>query len=113
MSTAHRLLILHLSDLHFGLKSRFGDEDYTKLGQHFCDQTSQAIKHLPNRWDINAGWIPKVPDLVVVTGDTLQALELFAGSCNSDIKIFEFVFFFICRLPIEPTGNPASICVPS
>jgi 3',5'-cyclic AMP phosphodiesterase CpdA len=57
------LLILHLSDLHFGNKSRFAGQDMTALGQAF----HKALDHARKERGITSP-----VGLVLVTGDVTE-----------------------------------------
>ncbi len=57
------MLLLHLSDLHFGSHSRFGDGDEELVATAFCHQLAQAKD--------DAG-LPAGIDLVCVTGDLTE-----------------------------------------
>ena len=58
------LLILHLSDLHFGPHSRFAGEDMESLAQRFHQAIDDARRELD--WKERVG-------LCIVTGDVAEA----------------------------------------
>ena len=88
------IVILHLSDLHFGKNSRFADEDHKDLGARL----GKAVGEKAKRRDFK-----KKPDLVIITGDVAQqalpseyknALEFFdglVGQMGLDRQRFVFV----------------------
>lgn len=88
------ILILHLSDLHFGPNSRFHDEDPKELGQKFC----KALEKERVKREISA----KIA-LVIVTGDiterakseeyknAMDFFEILAQELGIDHKRFIFV----------------------
>jgi len=49
----HQLLILHLSDLHFGKNNRFGQMDHSELARRFCLAIEDAKKELSTKEKIN------------------------------------------------------------
>lgn len=59
------MLLLHLSDLHFGSKNRFADDDPGTLAKAFLLALSEAFK--------TRGFSELKVDLVVVTGDLTEA----------------------------------------
>ena len=73
------IVLLHLSDLHFGKNSRFAHEDHKEFGAGL----GQAVQEEAERRGFK-----KKPDLVIVTGDVAQqalpseyknAIEFFGG----------------------------------
>lgn len=91
---ARPLLLLHLSDLHFGPHSRFQGRDFTKIGRSFHAALEEAKKQL----GIDASM-----DLVIVTGDIAESghpkqfksgkefLTALAGGFGLDHRRFVFV----------------------
>lgn len=89
-----RLLLLHLSDLHFGPHSRFQDKDPSQLGKTLRHDLAEAQKHLA---------MEGKPDLVVVTGDIAESgkptefeigaqfLTALAGELGCEHQRFVFV----------------------
>jgi 3',5'-cyclic AMP phosphodiesterase CpdA len=88
------MLILHLSDLHFGTHSRFKGEDLAKLGKAFFKDLNAARGSFAKRSRI---------DLVAVTGDIAESgkppefkdgerfLAALAGELGLDRRRFVFV----------------------
>jgi 3',5'-cyclic AMP phosphodiesterase CpdA len=66
MTTQHGLLILHLSDLHFGNHNRFADRDVAKLGKAFF----RAVEHARTRAEI-----PVQVQLVIISGDVTETAD--------------------------------------
>ncbi|GAB6042752.1 metallophosphoesterase [Endothiovibrio diazotrophicus] len=94
METDNPLLILHLSDLHFGEHSRFSDRDPKELGELFVRSLQQERK----RRSIE----PEVA-LVVVTGDIAEAArdreyeqaELFFRAMGAGLGLSPERFVFV------------------
>ena len=63
MTPQHGLLILQLSDLHFGNHNRFADRDVAKLGKAFF----RAVEHARTRAEI-----PVQVQLVIISGDVAE-----------------------------------------
>ena len=93
---AYSIGLAHLSDLHFGDKSRFQNKNPTNLGK----ECAQAIREsVQGNWGFN---LEKQPFLVIVTGDITekagenefdQAGRFFASLRDSlEIPAFNFVF---------------------
>ena len=57
------IVILHLSDLHFGEHSRFAGKNHRRLGERF----GRAVKEEAQRQEV-----PPAPHLVIVTGDVAE-----------------------------------------
>jgi 3',5'-cyclic AMP phosphodiesterase CpdA len=88
------MLLLHLSDLHFGPHSRFVGEDLVRLGKAFQLDLEEAKKHCEIKGKV---------DLVVVTGDVAEAgkpkefemgtqfLTALAGELGLEHRRFAFV----------------------
>ena len=105
-SMVRPILILHLSDLHFGDNSRFAGLDPSQLGQRF----SQAITH-----ECGQHYSGKQVDLVIVTGDVAETarkdeyqkakafFEKLANDLNLDRRRFIFtpgnhdVYWIACK----------------
>ncbi|MBF0141690.1 MAG: metallophosphoesterase [Magnetococcales bacterium] len=94
------LLILHLSDLHFGDGGRFAGEDPGEFGRRFADQVRAARGEAQTIWKV-----PSVPDtgLVIVTGDVAnsateeeyeQAHKFFSALADG-LKIPHMRFVFV------------------
>lgn len=85
------LVILHLSDLHFGPHSRFAEAEPDDLGRRFCAELDRAL-------DGRAA-----PDLVICTGDLTESarkqefeaaqlfFEAFVGALGLERRRFCFV----------------------
>ena len=94
MSVADHLLILHLSDLHFGNKNRFANDDLAQLGKAF----HKAVDHARQQLELEA----KV-GLVIVSGDLVEVgkpaefdkarafLEALSGALGVEPAKFVFV----------------------
>src|ERR1700748_2073931 len=63
LNTTSGIVILHLSDLHFGNKNRFKDLDLAEFGKQFSRAAMEAVKE--------QGWEARI-DLVVVSGDIAE-----------------------------------------
>ena len=63
---AQPIVLLHMSDLHFGPNSRFDGLNHKDLGQYLA-QAIQAEAECRN--------LKAKPDLVIVTGDVAQAAK--------------------------------------
>jgi 3',5'-cyclic AMP phosphodiesterase CpdA len=88
------MLLLHLSDLHFGPQSRFAREDLNRLGKTLQSDLKKAIGHFGIKGKV---------DLVVITGDVaesgrpkefemgVQFLTSLAGELGLEHRRFVFV----------------------
>lgn len=89
------MVLLHLSDLHFGNKNRFGEDDPSELGVGFCHAVKTAMKTVEG---MDSAGI----DLVLVSGDIAEsgvpsefkaAKAFLARLCDSlDLPRDRFVF---------------------
>jgi len=58
------MMLLHLSDLHFGNKNRFANDAPIELGKAFCRALKAAADEIRCEADIS---------LVIVTGDVAES----------------------------------------
>jgi len=94
MPSDDQLLILHLSDLHFGNHNRFADRDLKNLAKEFHKAIAHALKKLK---------ISRRIDLVIVSGDIAETgkprefaqgaefLTVLAGELGREPQRFVFV----------------------
>jgi len=88
------LLILHLSDLHFGMNNRFSDLDPNELAKRFTIAINEAKKDLSIDMPI---------DLVVTTGDIVESgipkeyikARDFLIALSNELKINKKYFIFV------------------
>jgi 3',5'-cyclic AMP phosphodiesterase CpdA len=89
-----QLLILHLSDLHFGKNNRFGQMDHNELAKRFCLAIEDAKKELST--DAKIG-------LVIITGDIADTAipaeykqaESFLSYLSGELGLDRLCFVFI------------------